>query len=175
MSKLPIVLLVLTFTIAGCLALCLATDEPATGHGVPHQDIAQMNKGGDADRHSGVIWLATVYGAFQIAFLVTALRLGVRGGCRPVTLIVGGVAYLAVFAAMVAAYRSGMESAPLILGLPLPTFLMVFGMWGVPVAFVVLYVVKFRDWIYSEEDSHRFAELMSQSSQSRPTGEATDG
>ena len=175
MSKLTSVLFLLTVAITGCLAVCLTTDEPAAGHGVPHPDVAQMTQGGDADRHSGVIWLATAYGVLQIMFLVTALSLGLRRGCRSATLVVGAVAYLAMFVAMVMTYRSGVESAPLVLGLPLPTFLMVFGMWGVPVVFVVLWVVKFRDWIFNEDDSRRFEELMSRSSQSRSVGDAADG
>ena len=109
-------------------------------------------------------------------FFVTVLCFGIRRDRSTfLPLIIGGIAYLAVFAAMLGTYARGMGNAPIAFGLPLPTALMVFGMWGVPVVFVFLYIANFRSWIYNDDDALRFAELLQESKQDMSNGSQADG
>ena len=164
MSKLPFLMFLLTGILAGLLLYCLLRPAPIAAAGAPHPEVSEMNRGGDASRDAGRIVIGGLYGGLQIVLLVTGLCLGIRRDLgSPVPLLIAGAAYLVTFAAMVGTYALGMENVPIVLGLPLPTSLMVFGMWGVPFLFVVLYVAKFRDWIFSDEDSRRFANLVAQS------------
>ena len=122
-----------------------------------------MNQGGDADRHSGMMVITGLYGGLQIVLLVIGLCFGIRRDRSSVIplVIAGRPFYVLTFAAMVAAYAGGMDAAPMVFGLPLPTSLMVFGMWGVPFLFVMLYVATFRKWIFNDDDARRFADLIS--------------
>ena len=56
-------------------------------------------------------------------------------------------------------YRQGVAGAPFVLGFPLPTTLLLFGMWPMAVVFSILYVVKFRSWVYSPQDQEVFENL----------------
>ena len=53
-----------------------------------------------------------------------------------------------------------MAATPLIGSFPLPTAIMLYGLWAMPLVFVVLYVVKFDRWIVTEEDMTRFREIV---------------
>ena len=164
MSRLPFALFVLTACIAALLMIGLCREEPESGHGTPHPQFSEMNQGGDPSRHDGLILLGGVYGGLQIVLLVAGLCLGIRAdrsSCR--SLIVAGAAYLAVCVAMVATYARGQTVVPLVMGIPLPTSLMVFGMWGMPALFVALYHVKFEEWVLNEQDRERFRELLEKS------------
>lgn len=176
MSKIPLILFALTAIIAALLLFSLLRPEGPTGHGVPHTEFSEMNHGGNADRHDSLIVIGGLYGGLQIVFFVTVLCFGIRRDRSTfIPLIVGGVAYFVVFAAMSATYARGMDSAPIVLGLPLPTSLMVFGMWGIPVVFVILYIANFRSWIYNDDDAQRFAELLQESTQDTSSGRQVDG
>jgi len=108
--------------------------------------------------------------------LVAGLCLGVRRDRSALLpLVLAGGAYVAVFAAIVGTYAAGMDDAPIVLGLPLPTALLLFAMPSVPWLFILLYIVKFRQWIYNDEDAQRFAELLTQSRQNNSRGSRTDG
>lgn len=160
MSKIPTFLFLLTAMMTGVLLFCLLRPEPPLGHGEPHTEFSQMNRGGDGGRHTNLIIPAGLYGGLQIVLFVSGLCLGIRRDrSRLGPLIVGGFAYLAVFIAMVGTYAKQMDDV-IVFGVPLPTALMVFGMMGVPVVFIVLYIVKFQEWIYNDDDAKRFAELL---------------
>lgn len=167
MTKTPVIILLLTVALTGLLLICLVRPAPPAAAGEPHPEIPEMNRGGDGDRHAGLILVGGLYGGLQIVLLISAMRLGIRRDHnRPLSLLIAGTVYVGTFAAMVVTYTGGMERAPEVLGLPLPTSLMVFGMWGVPFVFVVLYIAKFREWIYSEDDARRFADLVARRDES---------
>ena len=163
MNKIPILLLACTATMTGLLLVCLLSPEPAAGHGVPHPDFPQMNQGGTAQRHENLITIAGLYGALQIVVLVAGLCLGICHRSRLFPMLLGGSAYLAIYTAVVVTYSNGMDNAPTMLGFPLPTMLMVFGLWGTPWFFVVMYVVKFKAWVFDDNDARKFAELLAKS------------
>ena len=168
MSKIPLVLFVLTSLIAAALLFCLVRGEPPAGHGVPHPRHAEMNQGGGPERHTDLHLVGGLYGGLQIALLVTGLCLGIRRDrARLWPLVWSGVCYLVLFAAVVGTYFRWGASPPRVLAFPLPTALMVYGMWGLPMIFVILYVVHFRDWVYTDADARRFAALTDRSSRER--------
>ena len=48
------------------------------------------------------------------------------------------------------------------LGWPTPTAWMIYGMWSAPLIFVLIYVIKFKDWILDEEDEAEFQKILAQ-------------
>jgi hypothetical protein len=149
------------------LAAALATPEPPGGHGVDHPVHAQMRAGGDgAARHAPVLWIGWAFGAAQIAFFVGVLALGaskagrLRGLGAP--LLLGGLVFAAIWTAMILAYRAyAHQSAPaLILAFPLPTALMLFALWPMPIFFILLYFFGFNRWVLAPEDRRALDELL---------------
>lgn len=159
------------FLLCVVLALWLAQPEPAAGHGVAHPDLASMDQGGDPQRHAGRLWLGWLFGSLQIVLFVACLRLGVKPGQTSSWLFVlaGGV-YVAAFSLLMIAYANGTAGSRFVLGYPLPTALLVYGLWPVAFLFVVLYVFKYRSWIYSPEDARRFAALKAEGAREAPHG-----
>ena len=178
MTRIPLLLFILSVLIASLLTYCLLATQSADIPGGPHPTFPEMNQGGTAERHADLIVVAGFYGALQIGVFVTVLCLGIRrdrGSILP--LVGGGAAYVAVFTAMVMTYGRGMNAAATVFGLPLSTAILFFGMPSVPVVFVVLYIVKFDQWVYSASDAQQFAELQARFPlrQQDGTQESADG
>ncbi len=85
-----------------------------------------------------------------------------------VAIILAGLAYLGAFVSMVAAYAQPTGALPLVLGVSLPTALLIV-MWIAPTPFVVLYIVNFERWVYNDDDRRRFAKLMQRSHRNAPS------
>ena len=87
-------------------------------------------------------------------------------------MIIGVIVFVAIWTAMVAlypAYASG-ENRTLVLSFPISTTLMLYGIWGMPTFFVILYTVYFRKWIMTPEDSREFKALMERVNKKREGG-----
>lgn len=136
--------------------------------GGPHPTYKDVLRGGSGlARHGGLLWLGWAFGALQM--LVFALLI-VLGTCRPdksaagmaAVLLAGGVLYMALFTAIMLSYGWFLADRQLtLLGpFPTPTTLAVFGIWGVPFYFVVLYVVTFSRTFWTEGDEKKFQELL---------------
>ena len=69
-------------------------------------------------------------------------------------LIAASLVYLAIWTALVLAYRSqlNVEDPALFLGFPAPTAWMLFALWPCPLLFTAYYVVGFDRWIATPED-----------------------
>lgn len=139
------------------------------GHGVPNPAVGTMLAGGEgAARYENVWWLGLAFGLLQVVFFVGALAFGAnkKSGLGPlkVPFIVGGIAYAAVFTAMVLAHRSyaASDTHSLFLGFPIPTAWMMYGVWLVPLVFMFAYLFLFDSWIYTEEDRNRFERLLAE-------------
>lgn len=137
------------------------------GHGFPHPEFPAMQAGGPgAPRHEKILWLGWVFAILQVAFLVTCLALGAsrkgRVGPFAVPLALGGLLMAAVFTFLILSYRAYMteDSHSLFLSLPRPTAWMVYGVWGFPVFFMLLYILTFKRWFMTEEDLERFREIV---------------
>lgn len=153
------------FLVLLCLVLgsVLAMPEPVSRHGTDHPRVNSMEIGGDASRHDGVIWLGWLYGVVQVALFVTTLTLGLRkrrAGLGSMAAI--GVALACMFTAVILVYASNQANASpdLWLGLPPSTAVMLFGVWPLPMSFIVIYVVMFDHWFLAPEDLDRFAVLV---------------
>jgi len=158
------------FCLAGmCVAVGLLffISEPPGGHGTAHARFADtMNQGSTGfDRLGGVRWLGLAFALLQAVFFVVVLFLGTkeRGSLRGWFAAVGFL-YLAMFTALViaeAAYAQG-SARDIVLGFPLPTAIMVYGVGGTPILFSMFYLLQFDRWILKPEDLQRIQELARQ-------------
>lgn len=153
-------LLALLLTLDVVLIVAMTRPVPEAANGEPHAEYTSMSQGGTAARHQGRLVIGWIYGAVQIGLFVCCLGLGV-GPTRPKRWLIAGCGalYLGIFSGLMLAYSKGIAGAPTVLGFPLPTTWLVFGMWPTAALFAVLYVVQFRQWIYSPEDARRFEEI----------------
>ncbi|NKB89664.1 MAG: hypothetical protein GKS06_15715 [Acidobacteria bacterium] len=130
-----------------------------------------MLVGGDGSSHRAVLALGWAFGALQIALFAALILFGAgargreRGLLRP--LVGGSVVYLFVWTLVVAAYQGWLAGAsgPSVLGFPLPTVLLIFAMWPLPVFYVYLYVRHFDRWVFNADDEARLRDLAERSSQ----------
>ena len=164
-SPVSFVLLGLLLAMLVVIGLVLITDEVTASHGFAHAEFPDtMQQGGPgAERHSSIRWLGLVFGLLEILFFVSCLLLGLnklQGRIR--FFFFGALIYATLFAAMVIAdhfYAVG-TNRDIVLGFPLPTALMVYGVGGAPLVFVLLYVLCFDRWILTPEDMARFEQLV---------------
>lgn len=138
------------------------------GHGVVHPEFSTMQHGGHGvERQETIIWFGLVYGLLMIVLFVCCLALGsAKGGkvgpfAKP--LVMGGFLFAGIFAAMVHSYAGYVseEQHALFLSLPQPTAWMVYGLWALPIIFILLFVVTFDRWNLRKEDIKKFEELVS--------------
>lgn len=137
------------------------------GHGFDSPEYATLQMGGPgAERHGKIIWLGWAFGILQLCFFLLSLAVGARknGKVGPfgLPLLIGGAGYILVFSAMFLAYRSTMGDASptLFLSFPTATAWMIYGVWIVPSVFVVMYMLLFDRWTFTEEDAARLKEIV---------------
>ena len=167
-----------TFLFCLLVAMCLVVGtvlliaEKADSHGVAHDKFpATMQQGGSgAERHEHLRVLGWALATLQVVFMVTCLTLGVvkRRERRGPFLVVGSLFVLLFTLLMIAdaAYARG-ESEQLVLSFPLPTALMLYGVYGIPVLFMLVYMVKFDSWILTPEDIERYRKLVKEKREAR--------
>ena len=126
---------------------------------VDHPEFAGMQQSGsDAVPDAALLWIGWSFGALQIAFFTAMLALGARNrrGLRGLggPLIAASLVYLAIWSALVVAYRcqANVEDPALFLGFPAATAWMLFAIWPCPLIFTIYYVVGFDRWIATPED-----------------------
>lgn len=153
----------------GLIVIAALLLEPApNASGVTHPTIGKpMEAGGDGEtRHEGRVLIGWAFGLLQILFFTALLALGARRGGKlgrfRMPIIIGGIAYVAVWTLLVVAYRAYMlgDNRELYLGFPAPTAFMIYGIWLVPFIFVVLYLLNFDRAYFTAEDAKRFDELL---------------
>lgn len=151
--------IVLVVAMAGILALVLGVPEIPGGHGFSHPVLETLERGGAGyARVEGVLALGWLFGLAQILLFVSLMALGARTprGLRGLGpgLAIGGLAYALVWTALVLAYRAYAQASDpvLFLGFPAPTALLLFGLYLVPLIFLLLYVVGFERWIAAPSD-----------------------
>lgn len=167
--RLPWILLAVLLALGIVVATLYGTPETAHQRGMPHPDHASMALGGSGEhRHQNVLALGFVFAALQVAFFVGLLLLGLRRGDGSTpgrgAILLGGVAYLLVLGGLFRSYRRFMtsETYDLFLGFPHPTAWMLYGVWGVPLVFLLLYVVCFDRWIWNAQSRERFERLVAE-------------
>ena len=163
----PAIMLCCLLGMCTVVGLLFVIAEPAGGHGGRHPRFPDtMYEGAtESDRLGGVRWLGLGFALLQALFFVTVLLLGVRRQSRVLGWwIVGGTLYLAAFVALVVAesvYAQG-GARQIVLGLPLPTAIMVYLVGGIPVLFRLLYVWQFDRWVLDPDDLQRMNTLAAQ-------------
>lgn len=165
--KLPWLLFAILLAMCFVLGYVLTIEEVGAGHGVVHPRFSTMLQGGDAlERHGPILSWGWTLGVLEIALFVGLLALGLRHrrvlGRRKWPLLAGGVAYVAVFSLLIRAYEiyGGSDVHPLFLSVPIPTAWMLYGLFGIPLYFHLVYVVAFDRWVLTPEDLERFQELV---------------
>jgi len=163
--KLPFILFLILLAMSAVVGLVLIGGEPGDHHGVSHplfEDTMQQG-GSGPERHADLRWLGWAFGTLQIAFFVGCLLLGVQqAGERKWPYVFGGLLYVLTFSLLALAdhWYVRQQPAPLILAFPLPTALMLYGLWGVPAVFILLYMMKFDRWILTPEDLRQFKAML---------------
>lgn len=147
------------------------------GHGFVHPEYPSMEQGGPgAARHSKILFLGWLFGILQIAFFVSCLALAQQKGGRLGPLFkpiaVGGFLFALVFTFFILSYRAYMneDAHSLFLFQVRPTAWMLYGVWGFPVYFLVVYVLTFKSWFVTDEDLVRFREIVAEKRASESEG-----
>lgn len=149
------------------LGIAFFIGEIPNGHGFDHARLPNMQQGGSGiARHEKILWVGWALGLAQVLFFVTCLALGARryerldSVKRP--LIIGSLLYAAIFTGLMLAYRAYITEGEhaLLWIFPAPTAFMIYGLWPVPLYFVLLYIWGFDRWIYRPEDEEKFQQLM---------------
>ena len=161
---------VLLGLLAGVLALCaliFSIPEPINGHGMAHHAVDGMRQAGDAWQQSGPVFLAGYLLGVLIYLIISALvYIGVPQSKRDrklrlahatATLVVLGMWSFLIYLS----WQYLHSGDPMIgAAFPLPTLVMLLGLWIAPVSFSVIYVLGFRRWIFTAEDEEKFRQLM---------------
>jgi hypothetical protein len=165
--KLPWILFALLLCMCCVTGYLLTVEESGVGYAAKHPRFPTMYHGGDGlERHASILWWGWALGMLEIALFVGFLALGIRQcrilGRRKWPLLAGGLLYGAVFTLLVLAYETyaASEPRPLFLSMPLPTAWMVYGLFGVPLYFHVIYIVGFDRWVLTREDLETFHRLL---------------
>jgi hypothetical protein len=144
-------------------------------HGYDHDTYSTMFQGGPgAERHAVTIWIGWVFAMLSILFFVACNLLGVardgKLGPAKVPFIIGTVLYAAIFTAVIVSYNAYMheDTHTLSLSLPKPTAWMIFGIWPIPLFFIVVYSLYFDRWHFTAKDEERFEEILARSRQTTP-------
>ncbi len=145
----------------------MAVSEPTNAHGLAHGLFSTMQIGGSGvERHGSVLLFGWLLGLLVVGVIVTGFAIGLQRGERvgPLrnALIAGALVYGALFSALVLAYLKYIQSEDLpgLFGFPLPTAIMLFALWPMPVFFIVLYVYGFDRYIVTVEDLKEFRVIL---------------
>lgn len=162
-TRIAVGLLIATLVSALLLVAAARIGVPDEARPAAHPAFAAMQHGGDGSARTGpVLVLGALFGFVQIAYFGLCFALGVRRheGLGPLRrpLLAGLAAYAAVWGLLVwtyVDYAAAPTESMRVLGFPLPTAVLLFGFWPVPVVFAWIYLRHF-DWIVDEERIDRF-------------------
>lgn len=147
---------------------------------IEHPDHANMQQGRPGiETQSHIKWLALFFGILQfcLAAGLIALCLNKKGSLKTfkTPLLICTFLCITVFSLMVAAYWVYIQkgSGPLFGSFPLPTALMLYGVWPITTLFVFIYVMYYDKAIFTKEDNEKFQALVK--SRRENVEEAADG
>ncbi len=107
-------------------------------------------------------WVAGLWGSLIIGIIAATLMLATRRHGRSTFLMrwVGWsmMLYWTCFVALVVGWAVGTEVW--VLGFPLPTALMLFGLWGVPLSLTWAHYRYYDRWVWPSEDAARFRKMV---------------
>lgn len=160
-------LLLLLLSIALVGGAIIAIPEPPNTHGQAHEVFSTIHVGGSGlERHGSVLLFGWLLGLLIIGTIVTGFALGLqrneRVGPLRTSLTAGAIIYGVLFSFLFLTYFRYIqgEDTPQVFGFPLPTAIMLFALWPMPVYFIVLYVFGFDRYIVTSHDLERFKETL---------------
>ena len=137
------------------------------GHGRPHPEFDSMLIGGSGAERGEPIWgLAFAFGALEIAVFGCCMLLGVRRngviGRAGKHIVAWSVVYLLAFAGTMLSYRSymGADSLMTFGGLPVPTAWMLYVITPIPLVFLLIFVLGFREFIWNDDSERALARIV---------------
>ncbi|RMD70738.1 MAG: hypothetical protein D6818_08730 [Bacteroidetes bacterium] len=130
--------------------------------GGTHPDYATLLHSRTDLPHQTWWWLGGLaWGTFIIGTLAATLLLATRPGGRttPFTRLTGlaMLLYWLCFLAMMVAWRAGWQAH--VLGFPLPTALMLYGLWGIPLLITWAHYRYYDRWVLRPDQLERFREM----------------
>jgi len=166
MKLIHAVLALLLIVAASILAVFLI-DQPEAATGLAHDTFAGMRVGGDGAARfvaSGPIALVMFSAMFVLFAVLLYMGISPHRRSREVRIWItaGTGAFLLVWWGMYGTYSAYLESGEfsMLLGFPLPTAFMVFGLWLAGIIYVIGYVVGFRRFVFTQEDEEAYEELL---------------
>ncbi len=165
------VLLLFAFLIVVLMIILGDPIEAATGS--VHERFETMKHSENSVvSNSKVKWLAYFFGMGIICifgFTITfgAKRKGAWKGIKP-WLFISIIAYLIVFSLLTFKYWQYSENpaGQFFGGLPTVTALALYGLGFIPIILSIIYVLKFKEWILTEEDEQQFQKIIQKRNQS---------
>ncbi len=147
----------------------------ADATGTPHAVFESMDHSRTGLAASGWWWLGGLaWGSLVIGSLAAALLLATRrrGRYTPLTRLAGLVMalYWSCFLLLMVAWR--MEWWQHVMGFPLPTALMLYGLWGIPLLLTWAHYRYYDRWVLPPEQQLRFRKLVDAASQHKGKGGA---
>ena len=161
------VVLALMLVITLFLGLSVFNNLPPEASGSSHPEISGMRIGGDGEARISGLEMASfiVFAATFLLFTVLIIS-GVSKANRTARfwiwmLVITGV-ILFVWYQVFDSYLAYLSTGALryILGFPEPTAWMIFGLWGGGALFAVVYVVEFRNIVYTKEDEETLKDIV---------------
>ncbi|MDE0512168.1 MAG: hypothetical protein OXI88_10335 [Gammaproteobacteria bacterium] len=162
-----LVLLSLLVFMLGLSALILGIPEPINGHAMAHHAVDGMRQVGDIHQQSDPVFGAGYLLGVLIYLVISVLVcLGVQPAKRDRTLVLAHTAatllVLGVWSLLMYLFRQYLLTGDpmIVFGFPLPTLVMLLGVWIAPMSFSLIYILGFRRWVFTPEDEKTFRELL---------------
>ena len=156
------------------LVLSLLKQEPVIYNGSPHPDIEGMRIGGDgASRIKGFQAATYILNASCILLFIALMVFGISRRYRTRSFwlwtAISSLILLFVVYRFIDSYFNYLSDGKLkfFLGFPEPTAWMIYGIWGGGALFIILYVIGFRKFIYTEEDEAVLQDIAAEYSKER--------
>ena len=162
-----LVLLGLLVFMLGLSALILGIPEPINGHGMAHHAVDGMRQVGDIRQQSDPVFGAGYLLGILIYLVISVLvYLGVQPAKRDRKLVMAHTAatllVLGMWSLLMYLFRQYLLTGDpmIVFGFPLPTLVMLLGVWIAPMSFSLIYILGFRRWVFTQEDEKAFRELL---------------
>jgi hypothetical protein len=168
--------------ILALLAVLLVLGGPESATGVAHGSVDGMSAGGDGlARLGGAGWLVSAIQWLTLLLIHALIALGVperyRSGRFWLMLGIACAVSMAVWWGMYASYRHYLDSGEVtwLIGFPLPTVLMLFGVFLAGTSLCALYVFGFRRYVLTHDDEAAYEALRTAAASPRKPDSAVGG
>lgn len=165
---LAVSILIMGFLLCGILILISLTPSVGNAAGLAHPDFAGMRIGGEgAARIEPISNLAFLFQVIVLAQFACFIALGVSTHRRTSTFyaLLSGCFLLTIFVwwRLLSGHQAYLASGETqyFLGFPTATAWLVYAVWLAGLSFVMLYVIGFKHYVWSDSDEAEFKKLLS--------------